>query len=276
MRFVAGLWLVLLLATAVVAATTACQPAPAPRPPTMPTLDPPITLRIGLTDSAYFIPDLVSSPFSNYNDQIKLQFVLANDAALLADLQNGQLDAILIHHLPSESEFWFNPVALDGVVLFVHPDNPLTDLSLASAQAVFSGEINNWSQLGGTDEPIHLISREAGSGAHEIFTQRILAPARLDINAQIVANETAVQQTIALDPFAIGYGMAGGMDTATPITLAGIAANPTELANQNYPVSVPLYFVSKTEPQDELRAFLGWLQSEMGQLVLGQRYGRIR
>ncbi len=267
--------LVFLLATVVVAAATACQPEPAP-PPTVPTLDPPTTLRIGLTDSAYFIPDLVSRSFSEYNDQIKLQFVLANDTALLADLQHEQLDAILINHLPAGSEFYFNPLALDGLVLFVHPDNPVTDLSLASIQAVFNGKIDNWSQLGGVDAPIHLISREAGSGARELFTQRVLARTPLAINAQIVADETAVQHIIATDSLAIGYGMAGGIDAIQPTTIAGIAATTTELANQTYPLSVPLYFVAKAEPQDELRTFLGWLQSEMGQSVLGQRYGRIR
>ena len=269
MKIIVAIWLVLLLATAV-----ACQPEPAP-PPKIPTLDPPITLRIGLTDSAYPIPALVTNPFSEYNDQIKLQFIPGNDAALLADLQHGQLDAVLIHHLPFEHGYWFNPVALDGLVLFVHPDNPVTDLALASAQAVFDGEINNWSQLGGVNESIYLISREAGSGAREIFMQRVLAPARLDINAQIVAGETAVQQTIVANPLAVGYGMAGGQGAAKPLTLAGIAAAPTELANQHYPLSVPLYFVSSSEPQDELRIFLGWLQSDMGQAVLGQRYGRV-
>lgn len=269
------MWLVLFLATAVVAAATACQPEPAP-PPVIPTVDPPSTLRIGLTDSAYLIPDLVSRSFSEYNDQIKLQFVLANDTALLADLQNEQLDAVLIHHLPAESEFYFNPLALDGLVLFVHPDNPVTDLSLASIRAVFSGEIDNWSQLGGVDAPIHLISREGGSGARGLFTQRVMARTPLALNAQIVADETAVQQIITTDPLAIGYGMAGSIDASQPVTIAGIAATTTELANQNYPLSVPLYFVATAEPQDESRAFLGWLQSEMGQSVLGQRYGRIR
>ena len=251
------------------------QPSPPP-PPEIPTIQPLRALRIGLADSAAPLANLISVPLTQYNDQIRLQFITGNAAALQADLAAGQLDAILVHDLPANSDFWFNPIVMDGLVLVVHFDNPVDTLTLAEAQAIFSGEINNWAQVGGHETPITLVSREIGSGARKIFSQRILGEQRLPGSAQIQPSSTAVLQVVAANPTAIGYGMAGAAAGEKLLSIDGITPVVAELAAQNYPLSAPLYFAARAEPQDDLRSFLGWLQSGMGQAALGERYGRLQ
>lgn len=255
----------------------ACQPQPAPLPVNTP-LPPPAVQKIGLSSSAAALAELVAEPFAGQSNLASPQFILANNATLFADLVAGQLDAILVHHIPAGSPGWFNPVALDGLVIVVHPDNPVENLSLGEVQALFNGRITNWSTLGGPDQPVNLVSREQGAGTRAILQQRVLAEQRISINALIQPDDSSLLAAVAADPLAIGYSMMGTAVSANVkrLTIDGIAPTPATTADQTYPLTVPLYFLSPTEPQGELRAFLAWLQSENGQVVIGEGYGRVR
>lgn len=266
-------WILFFLVIGYLLLVIGCQSQPPPRlPPTTPAPTP-VLLHVGLDESAAAIPTLLSSLPAN------IQFITNNNAALLDDLSSGQLDAILTHHIPPGDGHWFNPVALDGLAIIVHPDNPVTELSLAEVQAIFSGKIGNWSLLGGADSPIVLVSRERGSGARVIFNERVMGAQRLAITAEVAGDQAQVLEKVAGDAAAIGYVMMGSMgDGVRPLILDGYAPTPNNTASQNYPLTAPLYFLNATsdEPQGELRAFLAWLQSVEGQEMLGQTYGRVR
>ena len=60
------------------------------------------------------------------------------------------------------------------------------------------------------------------------------------------------------------------------VSIDGIAPSPQSSSSQDYPLTVPLYFVSPTEPQGEMRAFLAWLQSEEGQAIVSESVGTVR
>ncbi len=246
-----------------------CRPSPLPPPDVTSSPRLPI-LRVGVADTA--VPFLIVAA----NPEFHLQSVNANTTTLLADLDAGNLDAVLVHIIPESAAFWFNPVAVDGLVIIVHPDNSLTTLSRAEVQAVFNGRIDNWATLGGPDLPITLITRERGSGARTLFAQRIMAEQRVSINAVLATGDTAVQELVAADPGAIGYTMMGSVDGVKALELDGIPALTNTTTAQAYPLSLPLYFVSLAEPQGELRAWLSWLQSDSGQTQISTRYGRVR
>jgi phosphate transport system substrate-binding protein len=171
-----------------------------------------------------------------------------------------------------------NPVALDGLVIVVHPNNPVQDLSLAEVQALFNGRITNWSALGGPDQPVNLVSREPGAGTRAILQQRVLAEQRISINALIQPDDSSLLAAVAADPLAVGYSMMGTavIGEVKLLSIDGIVPTPATTADQSYPLTAPLYFLSPTEPQGELRAFLAWLQSDVGQGVIGVGYGRVR
>jgi len=252
---------------------TACQTSPTPTLPPMTPSAPPTTLYIGLDESAAALASLVT------NAPIPVQFVISNNSTLLADLEAGQVDAILTHVIPPEETRWFNPVFLDGLSLIVHPDNPVTELSLSEVQAIFSGKMGNWSDVGGTDNPITLVGRERGSGVRTLFNERVMGSQRLAITALVEVAQAEVVAQVANDVTAIGYVMMEGIgDGVRPLILDGYAPTPTHTASQNYPLTVPLYFLAPTaeEPQGELRAFLAWIQSTETQEILGQTWGRVR
>ena len=266
------LWLFFLLL-----GVTACQTPPAAPPPS-PTAVPLQILRIGIAASALPLADLIAEPYQRAADNVAVQFVPGNTAVLLADLDAGNLDAVLSPYIPDGNERWFNPVALDGLVLVVHPDNPVAGLSLAEAQAVFNGRLMNWSALGGADQPITLISREEGSGTGAVFQNRVMAEQRININAQVQAGDEALRAAVAANPAAIGFSMMGAAEGVKVLAVDGRSATPETVQDQSYPLTTPVYFINQTtsEPDGALRDFLAWLQSAAGQEVVGVRYGRVR
>jgi hypothetical protein len=237
-----------------------------------------VVVRLGVVSSASALATLAGQAYAT--EGVFLEFVAGNQAALLADLASGQLDGLLLHHIPSGNQNWFNPLAVDGLVIVVHPDNPVSSLTLGEVQAVFNGRITNWSTLGGPDRPIHLVSRETGAGTRTLLNQRVLAEQRLDINALVVSSDEGMLTAVAADPQAIGYSMMGN-SSHTGVKLLAIDDIPptrNEVGSQRYPLTVPLYYLhgSPDEPEGHLRHFLAWLQSPAGQQVVGQAYGRVR
>jgi ABC-type phosphate transport system substrate-binding protein len=251
----------------------ACRSEPPP-PPTAVTPTPaPELLRIGLSDNAAAVADLVAPAYAAETERAALQLIPANNAALWAELNAGRLEAILTHHVPEICPCWFNPVAWDSLALVVHPGNPLTNLSRGEAQAIFSGRQTTWPD----GRPIALYSREREANSRLLLNDRVMAEQRLAITAVILPDDEAMITAVGSDPQAIGYLMLGGLnDSVKAVNIDNQPPTPEAAVAQNYPLAVPLYFVTRQEPTGELRAFLAWLQSPAGQARLGEKYGRIR
>lgn len=272
-----SIWLLVLLASAT---AVACNSDPAP-PPTLPANNAPTLLQIGVVSSASAIIPLVETAYAAENLQVELQFVVANSSALVDDLGNGLLDAVLLHHIPENNQRYFNPVALDGLVIIVHPDNPVQGLTSAEVQAIFNGRLTNWQSVGGANQEIELLSREQGSGLRTLLRQQIMAEQRISPNALLQTGNGAMLTAVAENPASIGYSSMSSASQSTTVKLLeidGRSATPTTTAGQTYPLTTPLYFLAGTEaePTDELRAFLAWLQSDVGQGVIEGVYGRVR
>lgn len=254
------------------------QPAVLPPPPPTPT-SPPVNLHLGITDAATNLVELITPAYGVHTTQARLELVTGNDEALLADLDQKFLDAILVHAIPENRDDWFNPIAVDGLVFLIDPDNGISSLTPNQIQDIFSGRTLTWAGVGGEDQPIQLLTREAGAGARTLFQARIMAEQRVSITALVQPDDAAMQQAVVATPGSIGYSMMGQSSSqvsARMLAVAGISPTPATTANQTYPLSAPLYFVSLVEPQGELRAFLAWLQSEAGQVLLSEKYGRVR
>lgn len=253
----------------------ACEEALIPDAPAVTALPPVQTLVVGVADGAVRVLEGVDY----FRPNLTLTHPSTNDLPLLADLDAGLLDAALVHYIPEDGvERWFNPVALDGIVPIVHPDNRLEGLTRAQLQALFTGTVTDWAALGGAG-PVQVVSQHADAGTSALFQQFVLRELRLSINAEIRPNPAAVINAVANNPNAIGYVTIGSLPSdalVKVLTVDAIAATPTTLGTQEYPLTLPIYWVSATEPQGELRGVLSYLQSIEWQEMLGERFGRIR
>ena len=254
---------ILLMVTFLAACSSEQEPSRA-----APTLTPyPPFLYLGLSEAASPLAGLVSGPYEAESGRPAPRFIVGNDETLLTDLEQGGFDAVIVHDLPPGNPHWFSPVALDGLVFFTHPDVGIGNLSASQIQAIYGGSIVNWISVGGPDLPIKLYGREAGSGASELLQSRIMENVPLSSLTQIVPGDEYIRQAVASEPGADGPGV---------VQFEGFGAEIETVAEQSYPLTTPIYFVSKDEPKGALREFLAWLQSPDGQIVLGENYGQVR
>jgi len=167
-------------------------------------------------------------------------------------------------------------LALDGIVPIVAPRNPVRSLSSDELSAVFSGEIDNWSQLGGADRPVRLHLGIADDALEAHFAQTVMTPAGRQIAPTIIRHATLAQlsDAVATDGDAIGISTWSAIANARALRLVGacgavLNATPLSLKSEDYPLDLPLLVYTPARRLPLLaREFLGFLDSPGAQVVI--------
>ena len=137
-------------------------------------------------------------------------------------------------------------VALDGIVMIVNPENPVSDLSVAEIADIYTGKITNWSELGGKNAPIVLIGREAGSGTRDGF-ESITGTSDACLYRQELTSTGDVITTVAQNPDAIGYAsLASLKDSVKALSVDGVAPSEASVKDGSYVIQRPFVLVTKT------------------------------
>lgn len=164
-----------------------------------------------------------------------------------------------------------NIVALDGIGIIVDKANTVTDISKDNLAKVYKGEIKNWSELGGADEPIIVIGREAGSGTRGAF-EEILSVEDNCVYAQEISSTGAVMAKVASTPGAIGYVSLDVIDdTVSTLKVDGIEATADNIKNGTYTIQRPFVMATKgaiSEQSQTVQDFFNYLNSEEGQEII--------
>ena len=163
-------------------------------------------------------------------------------------------------------------VALDGLSVYVNPENSLKELTLSQVGDIFTGKIKNWKEVGGPDAPITVYSRENSSGTYEFFKEHVLKGSDFAASAQTMPGTAAIVQAVVKDKNGIGYGGAayGGSSKLIAIKKTDVspAILPTEenVENGTYPIWRHLYiYVNPAIDKGEIAAYLTWIRSDDGQ-----------
>ena len=121
-------------------------------------------------------------------------------------------------------------IAYDGIALLVNPNNPVKNISLEDVKNVYTGKITNWKELGGTDSPIVVVSREEGSGTRDAFQEIVgYSSEELTKDASISDGSWAVKTTVAGNENAIGFASFEYIDS----TVAALQVDGVEPTAQN-------------------------------------------
>jgi phosphate transport system substrate-binding protein len=167
-------------------------------------------------------------------------------------------------------------LALDAMVPVVAPGNPITKIAVPQLARIFSGELRNWSELGGPDAPIAVHMPEAGSGLSQAVEDRLLFPAGLQAAADIQRHprSSAMSRAVTADPFAIGIASYAETGTAKTLTLTGscgysLRANRRSIKTEDYPLTSPMFLYLPARRMPQLaREFLSYVRSPAAQIVI--------
>ncbi len=160
-------------------------------------------------------------------------------------------------------------IAVDGIAVIVHRDNPVEDLSLEEIRAIFSGKARNWKDLGGKDEEIIPVTREEGSGTRASFEGMLMGDVAISDACLVQDSNGAVREIIATTPQGIGFISVGLVDEREK-ALAIDGAKPTlaNLMTRKYSFTRPFLLLLLEEPQGDIKKFIEYVLSEEGQNIL--------
>lgn len=165
-------------------------------------------------------------------------------------------------------------VAIDGLAIVVHPENPVQHLSVEAIAGAFTGDIRNWRDLGGPDRPIHLYARDQKSGTWDTFQTLLLGDRQLSQHAARFESNDALSDRVAADPGAIGFvGLASVRNArALAVHHGGSPAMAPEklfVATEDYPLARRLYLYKPTAATHLMAdEFIGFAQHETGQALV--------
>ena len=136
-------------------------------------------------------------------------------------------------------------LAYDGIAIIVNPDNPLTDIDLDTLAKIYKGEITNWKDVGGSDEEIVVIGREAGSGTRDGF-ESITDTKDACVYRQELTSTGDVITAVSQNPAAIGYAsLASVKDTVKALSVGGVVPTEEAVKDGTYPVQRPFVLVTR-------------------------------
>lgn len=166
--------------------------------------------------------------------------------------------------------------AYDGIAVVVHPSNEaFSDITTEQIAQIFKGEITNWSELGGADAPIVVVSREDGSGTRGAFEELLGFEDALTQEATIAEGNGNVQSTVAGNENAIGYVSFTYIDeTVKALKVEGVAPTTEDVLNETYPISRPFVMIYHEDNlSDAAKAYIDFLMSADGQKIVEDEGG---
>lgn len=245
------------------------------------TIEPPepIIITVVTTPGGAMLIQDIAETFNRTKPHISFEVTQANEVQSLKTLATGKTDMVIANYLfPGTEQFRQTPLALDGVVLVVHPDNSINNLTLLELQQIYSGKHFNWRDVQGLNQEIQVVVRERGAGSGAIFGEIIMKESRITPNARVFPNNQAIVDFVAQTPEAIGYvTMTTPLDNVKVLTIEEIAPTPATLANNAYPLSHLMYILTLPQSPAPVRNFNEFLlQPASQQLVLSHNLGQLR
>ena len=234
----------------------ACAPAATPAPT-------PVVQQV-ISTPAY--ADLVKTWFDEYlqvNPDSFISLVNQPPEAALASLEDGSGD-VLIGGLTPPAGWFATPLSDDGIMVVVHPDLRVRDLSIDELAAIFTGRMTNWDSLADTDLQIQPVIPLPGDEVRAAFQSTVMNGQRFTNNALLGPTPAAILQLVDENEGAVGflpYSAVG--EKVHPIRVEGTLPGTATIHDGRYPLPITILAIAPQEPSGDIRAWLVWIQSEL-------------
>ncbi len=211
--------------------------------------------------------------FTTENPGVKFTYNPTGSSSGITAVSEGRCDIGLSSRALKDEEaatLTGTTLALDGIAVIVNKNNPVSDLSLEQIAKIYTGEITNWSQVGGQDGEIVLIGREAGSGTRDGF-ESITETEDLCKYRQELTSTGDVIATVSQNPLAIGYASLSAVDDdIKALTVGGVAPTEATVQDGSYVIQRPFVLVTRTGEKlsDVAQAFFDYITSDAASSVI--------
>jgi len=160
-------------------------------------------------------------------------------------------------------------IAMDGIAVIVNPSNKITALTKKQVKDIYTGKISNWSQLGGDNEKIVVISRDTSSGTFEAFGELALDKEKVRPDAVMQASNQAIASTVARTPGGIGYVGLGFLSSGVKaLKIDGVIPSKETVLNNKYPIGRPLFMYTNGAPKGLAKELIVFIKSPEGQKLV--------
>lgn len=161
-------------------------------------------------------------------------------------------------------------IAYDCIVPVVHPFNPVSDISMENLKKIYTGEIQNWKQVGGVDGKITIISRDTSSGTYGVWKEMVLKGKEPAPGMTPVESNSSVVKAVSSDKQAIGYvGIGYIQPSVKALKVDHVTATLKTALSGKYPIVRPLYMFTRNWPDGIVKQFINFvLDPDNGQRLV--------
>ena len=220
----------------------------------------------GSTSMADVIAALTEG-FNEINPGVQINYTGSGSGAGIEGVLAGTCDLGLSSRALSQDEKGQgaveNIVAKDGVAVVINPENTVTDLTTEQIAAIYTGEITNWSEVGGPDAEIAVLGRDSASGTRSAF-EEILGIEDACVYLNEYSSTGDVIGNVASNPNAIGYASLSAVDeSVVAVSVDGVVPTEETVADGSFPIQRPFVVVTVegTELSAAAKAFLDYAMS---------------
>jgi phosphate transport system substrate-binding protein len=194
-----------------------------------------------------------------------------SSAGIYAALQGAaDLGASSRELVPKEKTLVEIPIAYDGIAVIVNKQNRLDNLSLEQIRQIFQGKITDWGAFNLKPHPIHVITREEGSGTRNAFEELVMGKhAEITPIALVQDSNGSVRELVANDPYALGYISMGLVDPRVKaLSVDGVSPTRQHIKSRDYKLVRRFLLVARDLKPGPGQSFVNFILSAQGQSLL--------
>ena len=190
----------------------------------------------------------LSESFMATNEGVTVNYNPTGSGSGITAVQEGTCDIGLSSRALKDEEksagLKETVLAYDGIAIIVHPDNPVSDLSVEQIAKLYTGEITNWKDVGGNDAEVVLIGREAASGTRDGFESITGTKDKCQYRQELTSTGDVIT-AVSQNPDAIGYAsLASVKDTVKALNVDGVTPSEATVKDGSYKVQRPFVLVT--------------------------------
>ncbi|AZK48076.1 phosphate ABC transporter substrate-binding protein [Paenibacillus lentus] len=215
--------------------------------------------------------DQASKKFMDQNPKVSIQVQGGGSGTGLTQVSGGQADIGNSDVFAEEKldaaqagELVSHQVAVVAMAAVINPEITVDNLTKDQLVGIFTGEITNWSEVGGQDQKIQIVNRPSSSGTRSTFEKYALGTKTGDLKGSIQEESSGnVKKLVKETPGAIGYLALSYLDgSIKSVNYEGVEANVENVANGSYPIWAYQHMYTKGEPNEVVKAFLDYMASD--------------